>query len=320
MAKGNLFLGDARGSVGDVTFYRKNGEQISRQRIRTIANPSTNGQLLQRAITATIAQAYKAGSVIIDHAFQDKEFGQKSQAYFQKLNFRLLRDVAAAELENDTPAASGQAAFVVRSAAYPTPWMYQVSEGKLQQNLFTIAEQSGNQFLLEASLAAVGSATTLGEYCAANNLVAEDIFTLVGFGIVDPNWSSSDPGALFHQFRAFFGFARLKVKDTAIGSSTAIGSATYGDLFELDQEFDLIDMTQALTAAIPLSSVVERASTGTLGVIRSRDNSTQRSTCILSAPSVLRWGVKTSYLFGAWNPKPDPVVQSDRILEGGGFQ
>ena len=49
MAKGNLFLGMGRGSVGDVTFYRADGQQLSRARNRKPRNPKTNAQLIQRA-------------------------------------------------------------------------------------------------------------------------------------------------------------------------------------------------------------------------------------------------------------------------------
>ena len=70
MAKGNLFQGMGRGKVGDVVFSRLNGEQISRVRNRHPKNPRSNSQLFQRAIMATVMQAYSAGKAIFDHSFE----------------------------------------------------------------------------------------------------------------------------------------------------------------------------------------------------------------------------------------------------------
>lgn len=75
MAKGNMFLGMARGKVGDVVFYRADGQQLSRVRNRNPRNPRTNAQLFQRAIMATVVQAYAAGKELFDHSFQGFQSG-----------------------------------------------------------------------------------------------------------------------------------------------------------------------------------------------------------------------------------------------------
>lgn len=61
MAKGNLFLSQARGKLGSVVFYRANGEQVSRVYTNQIKNPRTTGQNEQRAIFYTV-QRYAAGA------------------------------------------------------------------------------------------------------------------------------------------------------------------------------------------------------------------------------------------------------------------
>ena len=86
MAKGNMLQGMARGKVGDVVFSRLGGEQIARVRNRHPKNPRTNAQLYQRAIMATVMQAYSAGKVIFDHAFQGREIGAGIQRRFMALN------------------------------------------------------------------------------------------------------------------------------------------------------------------------------------------------------------------------------------------
>lgn len=84
MAKGNMFLGMSRGSVGDVTFYRSHGNQVARARNRQPANPKTVAQVIQRMILATASKAYSRMKGIVDHSFQGVQYGGVSQSYFLK--------------------------------------------------------------------------------------------------------------------------------------------------------------------------------------------------------------------------------------------
>lgn len=96
MAKGNMFLGLARGSVGDITFYRRNAQQISRVRVRKVKNPQSPSQMGQRAINHTAVQAYSILKGICDHSFQGVSYGANSYAKFLSLNMDMLRQEAAA--------------------------------------------------------------------------------------------------------------------------------------------------------------------------------------------------------------------------------
>ena len=84
MAKGNMFLGMSRGSVGDVTFYRNRGNQVARARNRAPMNPKTEAQTIQRMILATASRAYSRMKGIVDHSFQGIQYGGVSQSYFLK--------------------------------------------------------------------------------------------------------------------------------------------------------------------------------------------------------------------------------------------
>lgn len=95
MSKGNLFLGLARGSVGDVTFYRRNAQQVTRVRVREIKNPKTTAQQMQRAIMRTAINAYKVIKSICDHSFEGVSYGANSYSEFLKLNLNMLRTTAA---------------------------------------------------------------------------------------------------------------------------------------------------------------------------------------------------------------------------------
>lgn len=83
--KGSLLLGTAHKKLGDVVFYRNDGEQQARVRV-TPKNPKSSRQAAVRAITATVAIAYGWLKLICDHSFQGVEYGQKSQRKFFKLN------------------------------------------------------------------------------------------------------------------------------------------------------------------------------------------------------------------------------------------
>lgn len=96
MSKGNMLLGYARGSVGDLTFYRRNSQQVTRARARQVKNPKTLAQQMQRAIMRTAVSAYGVLKSICDHSFEGVAYGADSYAKFLKLNLDMLRSQAAA--------------------------------------------------------------------------------------------------------------------------------------------------------------------------------------------------------------------------------
>lgn len=90
MAKGNLFLGTARRSVGDVVMYRRNGEQISRVRVRKISNPQSDGQALQRSYMAAVSKFYSFFKSPLEKSWQGLNRSQ-SQSAFLRANANLVR-------------------------------------------------------------------------------------------------------------------------------------------------------------------------------------------------------------------------------------
>lgn len=91
-----MLLGYARGSVGDLTFYRRNAQQVTRARARVVKNPKTLAQQMQRAIMRTGVAAYGVIKSICDHSFEGVAYGADSYAKFMKLNLNMLRTLAAA--------------------------------------------------------------------------------------------------------------------------------------------------------------------------------------------------------------------------------
>ena len=92
MAKGNLFLGMARGKVGSVVFSRLLGQQVARAYNSVVSNPKTLSQRLQRACFATATRASKFMSSIVDHSFFGVKDGPQCLRKFVQLNVPYLAE------------------------------------------------------------------------------------------------------------------------------------------------------------------------------------------------------------------------------------
>lgn len=84
MAKGNLFLGTASRSVGDVTLMRRNGQQVARARVRKIANPRSHGQAAQRMLTAAITRFYSPFAGALEKSWEGKNKMDSYAAYLKQ--------------------------------------------------------------------------------------------------------------------------------------------------------------------------------------------------------------------------------------------
>lgn len=91
MSKGNMLLGMARGKVGDLVFTRRNGEQVTRPRVRVVNNPKSEGQQIQRMIFASVIWGYQKMKSVCDHSFEGVKYGADSQARFMSENLKRLR-------------------------------------------------------------------------------------------------------------------------------------------------------------------------------------------------------------------------------------
>ena len=125
MAKGNLFLGTARKTIGDVVLYRRNGVQQSRVRVRHIANPKTEAQALQRNYMAPVTRFYSPLADVLERSWEGLNRSESLSA-FLKENVDLARS-------------SGW--YVTKGAAF-TPLPYKVSKGILAPLTYTTSELS----------------------------------------------------------------------------------------------------------------------------------------------------------------------------------
>lgn len=89
MAHGNMLLGYARGSVGDVTFTRTNGNQVARARNRRPKNPRSNSQMAQRSLFASAVKMYQlAVANFFKFAFEDRKPHESDYNAFMRHNVK----------------------------------------------------------------------------------------------------------------------------------------------------------------------------------------------------------------------------------------
>ena len=89
MAKGNIILGYLRGSIGDITFFRAKGQQLSRARNRAPANPRTVAQMDQRAKMACAVKFFsQVGANFFKYAFEGKKTEESYFNAFVKNNIQ----------------------------------------------------------------------------------------------------------------------------------------------------------------------------------------------------------------------------------------
>ena len=173
MAKGNLLLGTAKNSVGDVVMYRREGAQITRVRVRNVKNPKTNAQSFQRAIMAPIAKFYSPLSVVLERSFEGLSKA-KSHNKFNQVNAGLAR--------------KNKWALPKGTGFFPLP--YQLSQGTLPQVVLSF---NNDTIHFETEIMHNGAApTTVGQVSA--DLIAAgykkgDIFTIIG--VISPDVAGS---------------------------------------------------------------------------------------------------------------------------------
>lgn len=146
MAQGNMLLGYARGSVGDVTFFRSGGSQRARARNRKPNNPRSSSQMTQRAKFASAVKFYKrAVSNFFRFAYQDKKTNESDYNAFMRHNI------------NGAPLIS-KTAF--DKQGYPALGNWVLSYGELQP-LNYLAGENGSIIELPDNFTA--NPSTLGE-------------------------------------------------------------------------------------------------------------------------------------------------------------
>ncbi|MBO5831099.1 MAG: hypothetical protein J6R01_05800 [Alistipes sp.] len=209
MAIGNLFLGTARKTIGDIVMYRRNGEQLSRVRVRKIANPRTEAQALQRNYMAPVTKFYAPLADVLERSWEGLD-RQKSLGAFLKTNAGIARS-------------SGW--YVVKGAGF-TPLPYKVSNGTLAPLSYSDSELSlGGQSIADIKVSTISAALVNMGYQYGDQLTTiiclED-----AAGDVRPVWtrvllSSTDESDIFSDIA---GAVLFEQSDTALAYSGVLES------------------------------------------------------------------------------------------------
>ena len=191
MAKGNMFIGNGSGKVGNLVVATRAGEQITRVYQPRVANPKSYSQMLQRAKFANAVKFYKkAVQNFFKFAFEDKKKSESDYNAFMRHN-----------IMNSTLLVKGN----VDDAYFPAIGRWVMSSGSLP-NAFKIekSDASGFVFINESmkANATIGdiSSALLGQGFHTGDIVTFvlitspvtnldfDLTNLYDTGLEQPQW------------------------------------------------------------------------------------------------------------------------------------
>lgn len=146
MSKGNMFVGSAKGRVGNLVLYTRKGSQITRAYQSSVKNPKTSGQMLQRAKFANAVKFYqKAVQHFFKFAFQDQKQTETAFNAFMRHNVD-----RACLLRKDE----------VNDPYFPAFGRWQLSQGSLAAPMLPIF---GNENALFANTGIKGTEKTVAD-------------------------------------------------------------------------------------------------------------------------------------------------------------
>lgn len=184
MSKGNLFLGQARGSVGDVTFTHIAGQQVARARNRSPRNPRVPSQMLQRIVLNSASKAYSLMQPIVNHSFEGVQGVARNQQRFMLLNTSAFRDKLAAVITNPTEEealASTAHSFSFKGDFYPQLNEYLISEGTLPRQVVRCNSASSPRFQLRMPVN-LEDVISYADVIEALDVQPGDQLTFIGLG------------------------------------------------------------------------------------------------------------------------------------------
>lgn len=348
MAKSKSFFGLRRGSTKSHTYSILNGQQITKDRVQTVANPKTQKQQYQRAIMASVMAAYSEMKEIEDHAFQGKKKGSENQREFMSRNLVAMRNAFLQYQDNNT-AVANQKYFAVgpkTPTVLPAEWV--ISHGTMEEQSFLTYEDGNHTFvspnIVSYRESSSGYESTLGE-------IADDFGIVPGMQITflcvnatnGPRIYEVDSAdyAGYHDWK--FKFARLVFKQ--FDRSEVVGSATqsFPSLFAnwLDEVVDTSrtnsDLFYNLRGEIVFegghhyftidaetmlgSAGFDETLTGGIGIITSMVDGPERSTSKMQVRSTTNraqaLGLAWNWVPLAWQNAGSNLGESELYLEGG---
>lgn len=348
MAKSKSFFGLRRGSTKSHTYSILNGQQITKDRVQTVANPKTQKQQFQRAIMATVMAAYSEMKEIEDHAFQGKKKGSENQREFMSRNLVAMRNAFLQYQDNNT-AVADQKYFAVgpkTPTVLPAEWI--LSHGTMEEQSFLTYEDGNHKFstpnVVSYRSVSGGYQSTLGEIADDLGIVPGMQITFVCVNATNgPRIYEVDPAnyAGYHDFK--FRFCRLVFKQfdraQTVASSTASVETLYVNF--LNEVVDTSRSTPSLVSSLLeedevsdtgfyfnydaelllVGAAFDDTLTGGIGIITSMVDGPERSSSKMLVRSLANRaqaiGLAWNWVPLAWQNAGANLGESDLYLEGG---
>jgi hypothetical protein len=333
------------GKLGNTVGARKGGVQKSntiRAHAGEVANPNTRAQMYQRAIMATVLQAYKQGKEIFDHSFEGAKGLAGNYAEFMKKNLPMLRAIVADDIAaNPTQPGLQNAELITRGLRYTVPNPYIIADGSLTQDLFDVetsaVDGDGIPYIPLNPGDGVSRTTKVRDWYTNVGLVEGEIFTFVAF-------SAFNPAGIGFQVNnvpknVIFNWIRFIVKPISeIDAALTFATAKWSDIFSITysgaqaevpfRPYSLVmfnDGTNYVLGMFTSQLINLNASCGCLGCIRSNVASGKRSFAQMKmvldggwAAAPQEYGLKPYYVPMEWRYAGSAIPgASDKILEGG---
>lgn len=348
MAKSKSFFGLRRGSTKSHTYSILNGQQITKDRVQTVANPKTQKQQFQRAIMASVMAAYSEMKEIEDHAFQGKKKGSENQREFMSRNLVAMRNAFLQYQDNNT-AVANQKFFAVgpkTPTVLPAEWI--LSHGTMEEQSF-LTYEDGNHTLTIPNIVSYrseggGYTSTLGE-------IADDLGIIPGMQITfvcvnatnGPRIYEVDSAdyAGYHDFK--FRYCRVAFKyfdrNGIVGSATSEVDALYGAflLKVIDYNRTTPSLANSLVSDysqpvgggnifydaedLLVGAAFDETLTGGIGIITSMVDQDLRSSSKMEVRSLANRakavGLSWNWVPLAWQNAGANLGESELYLEGG---
>lgn len=154
-----MLLGLSRKKLGDIVFYRSEGQQRARVRVRTIKNPRSAKQAVQRMVLATASKTLAALRGLYNHSFENIAVGNASTRHAQRLLMEGYRGKAAWYLGGaEGPMEGNQAIYAIKGAPIAACYAgMPLSKGRLSFVAISAARFDGEEGLQMAG----GSVATI---------------------------------------------------------------------------------------------------------------------------------------------------------------
>lgn len=181
MATGNMLLGLSRKKLGDIVFYRSNGQQRARVRVREIKNPRSAKQAVQRMVLATASKTLAALRGLYNHSFENIPVGSDSLRNAQRLLMQGYRAKAATAIAGDFEMEGNQAYFAIKGAPFAGCYAgMPLTRGRLTFNEVTT---DGEVLMIEGQDGSISSQAEYATLLGAMGLEPGDQLTAVCYAI-----------------------------------------------------------------------------------------------------------------------------------------